>query len=201
MASIVKPTRRAQKQAKSRCVSTPFRALRGSSEMCTRRAVEVAALREHGAVKPPAGQPARCIVVSGPRSGLINEFSYTASVRGCTTGCFRDKSPCSVCVFLTPVMGSGRTDRSEGHRVGTGMVMGSGFRGSHVPPASWVTSGPQFGMKLAMDRKKPSPIASAMVELVWRSSFLFGYSPGRALRTPDIKNFRLWVRVIKALQC
>ena len=96
-----------------------------------------------------------------------------ANREGIPTGCFRDESPCSVCMLFTPVLGSGRADRSGGPRVGWGMVTGSGFAGSHVTPPSWVTSGPQFAMKLVSDAAKLDRIVSAIAVLLWRPAFTF----------------------------
>ena len=50
--------------------------------------------------------------------------------------------------------------------MGSVIVMGSGFKGSKATPASWVTLGPQFGIKVAINRPKASRIVSAMAELV-----------------------------------
>ena len=55
--------------------------------------------------------------------------------------------------------------------MGTGMVMGSVFWGSHATPPRWGTSGPQFGMKAAINRPKASRIVTSAPEFLRRIFF------------------------------
>ena len=50
--------------------------------------------------------------------------------------------------------------------MGMDMVMHQAFRGSKATPASWVTLGPQIGMKPCAERPKPSRIVSAMARFL-----------------------------------
>ena len=59
------------------------------------------------------------------------------------------------------------------------MVMGQAFCQKKKPMESWGTLGPQFSMKPASDRKKPSCIASARPEFLWQ--IFFPDSNGEAL--------------------
>ena len=104
-----------------------------------------------------------------PWEGVVDPFSFEPGFLAAGTLyklCFRDEAPCSSFVFPIDCAAPGPDRGCPGCRVGSVMVMGSVFRGSKATPASWVTLGPQFGMKPAIKCPKPSPIVSAMAELV-----------------------------------
>ena len=63
--------------------------------------------------------------------------------------------------------------------MGLDIVTDRGFCQKKKPVGSWDTLGPQFSMKPASDRKKPSCIASARPEFLWQ--IFFPDSNGEAL--------------------